>query len=55
MAVFGCGRAILPFTACSEVRLLKGKSFELFIDGCVDRRVEFVAKRVVNAGYAGRN
>lgn len=34
---------------------MKGKSFELFIDGCVDRRVEFVAKRIVNAGYAGRN
>lgn len=28
---------------------------ELFVDGRFDRRVEFTATRIINAGYAGRN
>lgn len=31
------------------------KKLELFIDGRFDQRIEFIAKKIINAGYTGRN
>jgi hypothetical protein len=34
---------------------VEGNKLEFFLDGCVDKPIEFVCTKIVNAGYTGKN
>jgi hypothetical protein len=34
---------------------VNGNRLEFFLDGCVDKPIEFVCTKIVNAGYTGKN